>query len=312
MGLSTYARGAIALGALALPGVLSAQAEQGVGASQAAGVEVFYSSDSDDTSVLRTALDLDFRNDGAGDRIGLRLEKAWYEPSGLLTEERERAYLRFATKGNAWTWETLIGTDGDDLIGSVSIHDDSRYRKEFFVERDIVETPMGLESGIYSTFAGAAIDIPLDERNVMTVLTGAQLFTGDNVRLHLRGNYVHVLKPEWGLSVQMRGRYFRSSDPGEFDYYSPRSYAQLVPVVQLRRFVDGWQLLAAGGIGIQKDSATDWQQANFAQLRVISPASGSPWSVSGELTYTQTPANGAVLGEGYDYVQSRLSVMRRF
>lgn len=297
---------------MVFPATLSAQEAQATAQSMAAGFDVFYSSDSDNTSVLRTALDFDLRNDGEGERVGLRLEKAWYEPAGLATQERERTFLKLTSAGRLWSWEALVGTDGDTVIGSASIHDNSSYRKEFFIERDIIETPIGLERGIYSTFAGGAIDLPLDERNVVSLLTGLQVFSGDNARLHLRANYIHVVKSEWGLSVQLRGRYFRSSEPGEFDYYSPRHYAQVLPVLQMRRFVDGWQLLAAGGIGGQRDSATDWRQANFAQLRVNSPTRESPWSVSAELTYTQTPSNSAILSNGYDYFQSRLTVARRF
>lgn len=278
----------------------------------AVGAEVFVSTDSDDTTVLRTALDFDLRNTVEGSRLGLRLEKAWYDPRGLGTDERERIFFHAAGDNpEGWDWFARVGTDGDSVIGSASINDHARFRKEVFIERDVVETPLGLERGIYATFLGAAIDMPADDRNVFTVLAGVQEFTGENLRLHLRGNYIHVVRPEWGLSLQLRGRYFRDSDPGEFDYFSPEYYVQVLPVVQLRRFVDGWQLLAAGGIGTQRDSETDWQQANFAQARIVSPER-SAWSVFGEATFAQTPGNGAVLSDGYDYFQTRLALLRRF
>jgi hypothetical protein len=128
----------------------------------------------------------------------------------------------------------------------------------------------------------------------------------------LRGNYVHVLKPDWGLSVQLRGRYFRSSDPREFDYYSPKWYAEAMPVVQLRRFVDGWEVVGAGGIGVQRDSATDWRQSNFVQFRVRSPENAKHWSLTAEITYTDTPSDSASAGSSYSYFQTRLGIMRRF
>jgi hypothetical protein len=137
----------------------------------------------------------------------------------------------------------------------------SRFRKELFVEREIVETPLGISRGIYYTFAGAAIDLPADDRNIFTAFAGIQDFTGDNVRFHVRGSYVHVVKPEWGLSAQLRGRYFRSTAPGEFDYFSPRWYAEVLPVLQMRRFVSGWQLLGAAGYGAQRDSASKWRSS---------------------------------------------------
>ena len=63
----------------ALPGVASAQ---DIEPSPALGGEVFASTDSDDTDILRTAIDFDLRNAGDDDRIGIRVEKAWYDPSG--------------------------------------------------------------------------------------------------------------------------------------------------------------------------------------------------------------------------------------
>lgn len=293
---------------LALP---SAAVAQEIQAGPALGTEVFVSTDSDHTTVVRAALDFDLRNAGQENRLGFRLERAWYDLPGQQTVKRNRAFLQIADKTAGWNWAARIGTDGDNLIGSISANDNSRFRKEVFVERDIVETPIGLDRGIYSTFAGAAIDLPADDRNIFTALIGAQEFTGDNMRFHLRGSYVHVIDPDLGLSAQLRGRYFRSSDPREFDYYSPRYYAQVLPVVQIRRYVEGWQFLAAGGIGIQRDSDTDWRQANFAQLRVTSPVRGR-WSLSGEAIFSQTPGNSAVIGQDYSYFQSRLSVTRRF
>jgi len=159
---------------------------------------------------------------------------------------------------------------------------------------------------------GAALDLPADERNVLALVAGAQHFTGGNMRLHLRGNYVHVVKPAWGLSLQLRTRYSHDSDPGQFDYYSPRWYAQVLPVVQLRRFVDRWEIVAAGGLGAQRDAATSWRQSQFAQLRFRSPPNASHWSGFGEFTYTNAPSNSASSNSGYRYFQSTLGVKRRF
>ena len=69
----------------ALPGVASAQ---DIEPSPALGGEVFASTDSDDTDILRTAIDFDLRNAGDDDRIGIRVEKAWYDPSGTGTRSR--------------------------------------------------------------------------------------------------------------------------------------------------------------------------------------------------------------------------------
>lgn len=301
-------RNCLAAIAIAVP---SAAIAQDIESAPALGTEVFVSTDSDNTTIVRAALDFDLRNAGAEKRLGVRLEKARYDFAGRPADERERVFLQFADKTDGWNWAGRIGTDGDNVIGSVSVHDNAKFRKEFFVERDIVETPNGIDRGLYSTFAGAAIDLPADENNIFTALVGAQEFTGDNLRLHLRGNYVHVVDQDLGLSAQLRGRYFRDSDPREFDYYSPRYYAQVLPVLQMRRFIDGWQLLAAGGIGLQRDANTDWSQANFAQLRFSSPPRGR-WYLGGEAIFSQVPSNSASIGQGYDYFQAQLTASRRF
>lgn len=278
----------------------------------AAGGEVFVSTDSDDTRVVRAAIDFDLRNQGPERRLGVRLEKAWYDPVDSGTRERERVFLQAADVAGGWNWSARIGTDGDSVIGAASVHDNARFRKEFFIERDIVETQQGIDNGIYSTFAGAAIDFPASERSVFTALAGVQEFTGDNVRFHLRGNAVHVIDPEIGLSAQLRGRYFHSTEPGEFDYYSPRWYAQLLSVAQIRRFVGGWELVGAGGIGLQRDSASDWRRSDYLHARVRSPRNSQNWSVQGELTFTNAPSDSAAAGGSYRYVQTRLSILRRF
>lgn len=278
---------------------------------QAVGSEVFHSTDSDGTEVVRAAIDFDLRNEGEDRHLGVRVEKAWYNPGGTAWETRERVFLRMADRFGDWQWRARVGTDGDTVIGAVSINDDAAFRKEFFVERDIVESRQGLSRGIYATFAGAAIDLPADDRNVFTALAGVQPFTGDNTRFHLRGNYVHVVKPEWGLSAQLRGRYFRSSHPREFDYYSPRWYAEILPVVQVRRFVGGWELVGAGGIGLQRDSGSKWRESRYLHARFRSPAS-SDWAIHGNFTYTNTPSLTAAGDSGYSYAQGTLGVSRRF
>jgi hypothetical protein len=301
--------GAALLAIFAFPAV-AAEPEQMPG--PAAGAEFFYSSDSDGTEVIRAAIDFDLRNDGQNRYLGLRVEEAWYRPGGTLSETRERIFLRVADTLGKWRWRARVGTDGDTVIGAVSINDEARFRKELFVERDIVETRQGLDRGIYATFAGAAIDLPADDRNVFTALAGVQTFTGSNTRLHLRSNYIHVVKPAWGLSAQLRGRYFRSSEPGEFDYYSPRWYAEMLPVLQMRRFVGGWELVGAGGIGMQRDSRSDWRQSRYLHARFRSPEASASWSVHGSITYTNTPSLTASADVGYSYFQSNLGVSRRF
>ncbi len=279
------------------------------GPPRAAGTDLLYSSDAEDSEVLRAGVNLDWHHASADEYRGIRLEQASFKHLGQRGRDMQRAYVRMADSSGGWKWNAALGTDGRTALGAVSIHNEAKVRQEYFVEREIVETPRGLSRGIYYTFAGASVDLPLDERNVVTSFAGMQEFTGDNLRLHLRGNYVHVLKPEWGLSAQLRTRYFHNSDPREYDYYSPRWYAQLLPVIQMRRYVDGWQLLAAAGRGAQRDATSGWQSSTFLNARATSPALAGKWRLKADLLYSNTPVS---TGFTYSYRQLNLGVVRQF
>ena len=119
----------------------------------------------------------------------------------------------------------------------------------------------------------------------------------------------HVVKPDWGLSVQLRGRYFHSSHPGEYDYFSPRWYSEVLPVVQLRRYSGGWRYSLAAGIGAQRDSGSDWRSSRYVNAQVTSPAVGGRWFVKAGLVYSNTPVGS---GYVYDYTQFNLALTHAF
>ena len=301
-------RWAAPLGLVAAAAASPALSEESDGGFEpSVGADVFYSSDAEKTEVLKAGINFDLSDTGREHYFGVRLERARFRPLGQDSKAMERAYLRARGTASRWTWRAAVGTDGRTILASASVNDDSPFRKELFVEREIVETPLGLSRGVYYTFAGAAIDLPADDRNVVTLFAGVQPFTGDNVRTHLRATYVHVVKPDWGLSAQLRTRYFRSSDPGEFDYYSPRWYGEVLPVVQVRRFVGGWQLLGAAGYGAQRDSGSKWRSSRYLNARVTSPAFQKDWALTGGLLYTNTPVS---TGFTYRYLQLNLGVTK--
>jgi hypothetical protein len=279
-------------------------------AQQAVGTEFAYSSDSDGTELMRMSINLDLRHVNQSDYLGISLEQSRYRPMGDAAETSHRIFLR-AAGGTDWQWRAKVGTDGHTVLGSVALNDNSPFRKEFFVERDIIETRQGLTRGLYSTFAGAAIDLPVDDRNVMTALVGVQEFGERNVRLHLRGNYIHVVKPEWGLSAQLRGRYLTNSHPREADYYSPNWFAEALPVVQMRRHIGGWQLVGAAGLGLQRDAETNWRQARYTHARFRSPDTRN-WFFNGSFTYTNSPLVGSVNLTANSYVNFNFGITRKW
>ena len=300
---------------LVLGASASAHAEIGEAGPQstagpAAGVELFASTDSDDTSVVKLLGRVLFSDKGQDEFAGLAIEQVWFKPMGQQARKDQRIYVDLADKaGGNWLWRARVGTDGHSWLASANLRT-ADWSKEFFVEREIVETSRGVDEGIYYTFAGASFDLPASNRDTFNIMTGVQEFTGKNVRLHLRGSYVHVVKPELGLSLQLRGRIFHSTRPGEFDYYSPKNFAQVLPVLQMRRFdSSGWMYLAAAGLGLQRATNSGWQAAKLADFRVESPRGVHGFRAFAQVQYSNNSLSGA--GD-YHYVMTRLGITARF
>ncbi|GAC1505685.1 MAG: hypothetical protein NVS1B6_13610 [Steroidobacteraceae bacterium] len=277
----------------------------------AAGVEISASSDSDKTSVVKVLARALWEFDGPNRYQGIDIERAWFAPQGQHARKETRAYLDFADRlGTTWKWSARIGTNGDTVLGSASIRSND-WSKEAFVEREIVETPRGVDEGIYYSFLGASANVLATRRDTISAMAGIQKFTGRNVRLHLRGNLVHVVRSDLGLSIQLRARYFHSTVPGELDYYSPRDFVQLVPVVQMRRFTHGgWMVLVAAGYGAQKATASRWEAARFGELRIESPASSTTLQAFANIQYSNSSLVGAA--GNYHYVLGRVGLTSRF
>lgn len=276
----------------------------------AVGTEVWASTDSDGTDVVKLVGRALWDFEGPDKYAGIALEQAWFTPQGQYTRVQKRAYLDAADKlSSTWRWRARVGTNGKTVLGSATLRA-ADWSKEIFVEREAVETPKGLDGGIYYTLLGASADLPLNRQNILNGMIGYQDFTGKNERLHFRGSFLHVLDASHGLSLQLRGRYFHSTRPGEFDYYSPRNFVQLMPVLQMRRFDrSGWMYLAALGYGAEKGTASGWQSARFADLRLESPASSVHLQLFGEVQYSNNSLTGAAAN--YHYVVTRFGLTAR-
>jgi len=277
-------------------------------ADPAVGIDFVASSDADDTEILKVGVDADWRYSGPDDYLGVRLETAAFRPLGERTVNDQRLYLRFARSAN-WSWKGQVGTDGRTILGGASIHNGKRFRQEYFVEREIVETARGVDEGLYYTFAGGAFDLPVSDRTTISAVVGLQAFSGDNVRTHVRANVVQVLKEEWGLSAQLRTRYFQNSHPGEYDYFSPEWHAELMPVLQIRRRQGGWRYVIAGGVGAQRTAGADWRSARYFNAQVVGPSLARSWALTAAFTYSNTPISS---GYTYDYSQIDLGLRRIF
>lgn len=290
----------------------AAQAQEAPAAPSgpSAGVELFASTDSDGTDVLKLLGRFSFIDKGPDNYAGIAVEQAWFRPLGGATRNDERVYADLAGKaGTKLLWKAKLGTDGRRWLGSANLRTRD-WSKEIFLEREIVETPRGVDEGIYYTFVGASSDVPLSPSTTLTLTGALQSFTGRNERFHLRGSVVHVIKPELGLSIQLRTRYFHSTKPGEFDYYSPKNFVQALPVVQMRRFTSsGWMLLGAAGFGGQRATGSGWTTARLAEVRIESPRGVRGFRAFGQVQYSNNSLNGS--GD-YHYVMARAGVTAAF
>jgi hypothetical protein len=302
----TYRDALAALLVVTIPIAAAAQPQE---PSQAAGIDIFASTDADNTDVVKLGITYDFAYTDLEHYQGVRLETFTFAATGAPTTTQKRGYYVFADTGERWKWNGAVGTDGHSLLGSGSIYSDGAFRQEYFVSRDLIETPLGVSRGLYSNFVGAAYDFPLDDRNTVTALAGVQKFDGKNWRMHLRGRYIYAIKPEWGLTVQLRTRYFHNSNPNEYDYFSPRWYLEAIPTLQLRRFYNRWEYSAALGWGGRRDANANWKSATLAEVGVVTPSIGQDWYMSAKFIHSNTPVSA---GSAYSYEQITLSLLKKF
>jgi hypothetical protein len=269
--------------------------------------ELFLSSDSDGNHSQRSALGWDVRREDIEHWWGFKAERARYSGDGWRDVD-ERLFVRAAGGEGNWRWTAEAGTDGDDLLGSASVFSDDARRKEFFLERDVLETRLGTGRGLVHTFAGAAMDLPMGERWSASGLVGLQDFGGDNLRRHLRANLVYALLPEQGLSLQLRLRQFNDSDPRELDYFAPGRYRQALGVVSMRRFVGGYQWRATAGLGRQDFTGAASQPARLLELDFQTPKDRGHY-LRATAGYSDAPANSGSGGDGYHYRYVRLEAV---
>lgn len=304
---------ATALVLLAWPSLATAETgngDEGSRSRPAAGVEAWASTDSDGTSVVKILTRAHWDFEGREKHAGIAVEHVWFDPASGSQSEDTRLYLDLADHlGTEWRWRARVGTDGDTVLGSAELRRDD-WSQSLFIEREIVETDQGLTQGIYYTFVGASSDLAIGEKTTLALTAGVQEFTGENERLHLRGRLIQVVAPEAGVSAHLDARYFHSTAPGEFDYFSPENFTRLLPLVQMRRFTrTGWMFLAAGGIGVQQSTGNGWSTARLGQARLESPSSSRNLDAFVELLYTNDSISG---GTDYDYVMGRTGLTFAF
>ena len=300
---------ALALAAVAPAAMAQTTPDEG---KQAVRTDVWVGSDADGNEARKLALGWDIEHRDIEHWWGVKVEHARFSGNGWH-DAQDRLFLSGAgDAGSQWQWEGDVGTNGDDLIGRASIHSRDAYRKEFFIERDVLETRNGVAQGWVQTFAGAGIDVPMGDRWSASGVAGVQDFdVGDNLRTHLRGNLVFAVAPEQGLSLQLRTRYYRNSEPREADYYSPRWYGEALGVVGWRRYVGGYQYTARAGLGRQRSAGDSSKRARMLEVGMETPRWKNAW-LRLDTGYTDTPVLTDTGAESYSYRYARLQAFVAF
>lgn len=299
---------ALAVAALSFPAIA---ADDDGAPRQAVRVDAWASSDADDNESWRLALGWDVAHRDLDHWWGVKVEHVEFSGDGWHDHD-DRIYLSGAGDLRGWRWQGDLGSNGSDVLGRASIHSLDARRKEFFIERDTLETRRGVANGWVHTFAGAAVDLPMGERWSGSLLAGAQHFgTGSNLRTHLRGNLIHALVPSQGISVQLRTRYHHNSRPREADYFSPPWYGEAMGVLGWRRFVGGYQWRAVAGIGRQRNADAPWRRARMVELGLETPRWRDAW-LRVDAGYSDTPVLAGDTTDAYAYRYLRVQAVVAF
>lgn len=268
--------------------------------------ELFISSDADGSETRKLGLGWDWRREDREHWVGAKVEHARFAGEGWSHDE-QRIYARAAghlgeggVDDGTWRWRVDAGTNGDTLLGSAALHTEGPSRREVFIERELLETRQGTLDGQMYTFLGAAIDQPFSQRASGSALVGLQEFGDGNLRSHLRGNLVYAVLPAQGISVQLRTRGYRNSDPFSGDYFSPDWYAEALGVVALRRVVGGHAWRVSVGAGRQKTSVEDAKRARRVEFSYESPRWRRSW-LRINAGYSDTPVATSTGMGSYSY-----------
>jgi hypothetical protein len=183
--------------------------------------------------------------------------------------------------------ETLAGIDVEAGVVRVSGHlrpvGDANWRfvpspgtaVELIAAADLVDTAPALESGIGYTFLALNLDKELHERFTVTGLAGRQDFSDGNTRNHARARLIWLALPDEGVSLQLRYRFYSSSEADvDGAYYNPARYQQWLGVAAFRKRHEGWLLSGALGAGRQRASGTGSLPSYLAEARAEGTVTG--------------------------------------
>lgn len=92
------------------------------------------------------------------------------------------------------------------------------------LERDVVNSRRGLESGLHYDAAMLVLDHQFHPRLSLGVAAGASWFSNDNRRDLLRTRWTFTLDEERGWYAYAKTRHYRNSNPLRPEYFSPERF----------------------------------------------------------------------------------------
>lgn len=272
---------------------------------QAIDARVFHSHDSDDFDewVVRTGY-------SAANGWGLRAGAMHYRSPQWSATGRSMAATYRQAEG---------GRSVDAALGAASVEGHTRLvglldvlvpvargaSAGLSIERDLLNSPLGLRTGMTFTNLAVVGDYAFTPRFNVGVAAGATLFSDDNTRPYLRTRWNVELHADTGLNAYVRTRSYRNSDPRQPAYFSPPRLHEAAVGLSSRMAigtklvvsaqVDGGQERTPGniqpiwswsvGIGSHRSQAVAWG------VSLLSTNSANVLSGSASYRYTQVVAH---------------------
>lgn len=227
----------------------------------AAGGELMVAGDSERFSIRRTSIVAPLQHFQHLDHMsGLRYGQVRYAQDAWSRSGQQLSVFHHRMAPNTWTgWLMSAGVLQQGAHNTVIV--DASYRHalsaqsgvEVFVNRDVVETRHALDLGRAFTFAGVSGDAGLSPHWTFTGLVGQQTFNDGNERRHFRSRLIYQPDLDRGLTLQLRYRYFDSSqsDVGRA-YFNPDRYDEGMLAIGLRQRLHGWKTHLVAGAGRQR------------------------------------------------------------
>ena len=171
---------------------------------------------------------------------------------------------------------------------------------EVFANRDVVETRTALAQGLHFTFAGAAVDLPINPHLTVIGLAGAQAFSDDNQRRHLRGRLIWPPSLDLGVTLQLRYRWFDNSRLNvSQSYFNPEQYQEGMFAVGWRQRTGNWRHAFTAGVGSQQIAAETATPTQLLELS--SETQAERYALRLRAGYTRAAGAAATTNPDYWY-----------